>query len=231
MIARIPFVFALLSLLCSPAISATKIQSKTVACEGREFNYLLFAPTSSAPLPAILLLHGAGDTPQPMVDAWKNLAETEKIALVAPELPRTLEFEAIAPQVFHCVMEDARLSVRLDAKRMYAFGNSMGGYLAYDALAFMSEYFAAVAVHAMGIAPAYDSILDHATRKLPVAIYIGDRDPLVTLNSVRRTRDLLKAHGFPVRYTELANHDHNYYSVSTKVNADVWQFFVNSPRR
>lgn len=209
---------------------AGRVLVRTVTCEGAPINYLLTLPLGeaapSAKLPAVLLLHGAGDKPAPMIDAWHSLADKEKIILIAPELPRTREFEDIAPRVFHCVVEDTKLAASIDPKRVYVFGNSMGGYLAYDAMAFQSEYFAAVGVHAMGIDPQYDSILDHATRKTPVTIYIGDEDPLVPIKNVRRTVDLLKKHGFPVRYNELKNHDHNYYAVSTKVNADAWEFFL-----
>jgi len=220
------FFALILALVFAPALFATKIQAESATCGEQKFNYLLFVPAGDSAVPAILLLHGAGDTRQPMVEAWRNLAEKEKIALIAPELPRRSEFEAIAPQVFHCVVEDAKHHANLDVKRLYVFGNSMGGYLAYDALAFLSDYFAAVGVHAMGIDPQYDSILDHATRKTPVAIYIGDHDQLVSLKNVQRTRDLLLTKGFPVHYTELKNHDHNYYSVSDKVNPDVLRFFL-----
>ncbi len=178
-------------------------------------------------MPAVLLLHGAGDTPRPMIEAWSSLADKEKIILIAPELPRTVEFEAIAPSVFRCVVEDVKLVANLDSKRVYVFGNSMGGYLAYDAAAFLSDYFAAAGIHAMGIAPEFDAILDHATRKTPITIYIGERDPFVPLSSVRRTQTLLKARGFPVRYAELKDHDHNYYAVSDQVNADAWTFFLD----
>ncbi len=214
---------------CLP-VQAGRLVVRTVTCEGKPINYLItLAPadaSQTASLPAILLLHGAGDKPAPMIDAWHALADKEKIVLIAPELPRTEEFEEIAPRVFRCVVEDAKLAANLDPKRVYIFGNSMGGYLAYDALAFQSEYFAAVGVHAMGIDPKYDSILDHASRKTPATIYIGDSDPLVALKSVRRTEELLKKRGFPVRYTEIKGHDHNYYAVSKKVNADAWEFFL-----
>jgi len=221
---------AILVLLFALPANAGRVLVRTVTCEGKPITYLLTAPhdetSQSAKLPAVLLLHGAGDKPAPMIDAWHSLADKEKIVLIAPELPRTVEFEEIAPRVFRCVVEDAKLAANLDPKRVYVFGNSMGGYLAYDALAFDSEYFAAVGVHAMGIDPKYDSILDHATRKTPVTIYIGDTDPLVPLKNVRRTEELLKKRGFPVRYTELKSHDHNYYAVSSKVNADAWEFFL-----
>ncbi len=220
----------ILSIVLVLPAQAGRILVRTVTCEGEPINYLLKLPPGesvpSAKLPAVLLLHGAGDKPAPMIDAWHSLADKEKIILIAPELPRTREFEDIAPRVFHCIVEDTRQAAQLDPKRIYVFGNSMGGYLAYDALAFQSEYFAAMGVHAMGIDPQYDSILDHATRKTPVTIYIGVDDPLVPIKNVRRTVDLLKKRGFAVRYNELKNHDHNYYAVSAKVNADAWEFFL-----
>jgi predicted esterase len=227
---RHPLFFALLTLAFVLPVQAGRLVVRTATCEGKSINYLLtLGPaegSKTTALPAILLLHGAGDKPAPMIDAWHALADKEKIVLIAPELPRTAEFEDIAPRVFRCVVEDAKLAANIDPKRIYVFGNSMGGYLAYDAMAFDSEYFAAVGVHAMGIDPQYDGILDHATRKTPVTIYIGDSDPLVPLKNVRRTQELLKKRGFPVRYTELKSHDHNYYAVSGKVNADAWEFFL-----
>jgi len=217
----------MLGVLLSGPVALGKVSRRVVECGGQKYGYVLFAPkTGVGELPAILLLHGAGDSPEPMVEAWRSLAEREGIVLVAPELPRKREFEAVAPDVFRCVVEDAKTVVRPDTKRLYVFGNSMGGYLAYDAAAFLSEYFAAVGVHAMGIDPEYDGILDKAKRKTPIIIYMGERDPLVSVKNVRRTKELLERKGFPVKYEEILDHDHNYYEVSKRVNAGVWEYFV-----
>jgi len=105
----------------------------------------------------------------------------------------------------------------------------MGGYLAYDAAMFESQYFAAVAVHAMRIADDYTGIVTHALRKTPISIYIGDQDQFFKEPDVRKTRDLLRNAGFPVRYVELRGHDHNYYALSDHINQDVWKFFVENP--
>ncbi|HYW66559.1 MAG TPA: alpha/beta fold hydrolase [Candidatus Dormibacteraeota bacterium] len=207
-----------------PRASATDVQTKTAVCEGTQFRYLLLVPEKESALPALLLLHGSGDSPWPMVDAWRQQAKKNKIILIAPELPLRRDFETAAPLVFKCVVEDAKRFATVEAKRVYVFGNSMGGYLAYDAAAFDSEYFAAVAVHAMGIDPDYDGILDAATRKTPIAIYMGERDPLVSLKNVRRTRELLQSKGFSVHYVELKDHDHNYYGVAERINPDIWDF-------
>ena len=121
-------------------------------------------------------------------------------------------------------MEDAAARVSLDRNRIYLFGYSMGGMYAYDAAMLESRYFAAAAVFAMGIAPSYEWIVDSAARRTPIAIYTGDRDQLVPLAEVRRTRDLLRSRGFPVRYLELAGRDHAYFVVADTVNADAWAF-------
>jgi predicted esterase len=206
---------------------ASDVASKQVQCERQKYHYVLFSPAKNGehdPLPAILLLHGAGDDPGNFLDAWKHFAGKNRIVLVAPELPREEKFEAVAPKVFRCVMDDAKQLAPIDSRRIYVFGHSMGGYLGYDAAMFDSEYFAAVAIHAMFIADQYKSILANARRKTPVAIYSGDRDELVPIEKVRQTRDLLTKSGFPVQYTELKGHGHNYYAASDSINSDVWKF-------
>jgi poly(3-hydroxybutyrate) depolymerase len=216
---------AILALFASTACwGATDANSITLRCGGSEYHYLLFSPAQSQVLPAILLLHGAGDHPANFMEAWKSIAREKQIVLIAPELPRTPQFEDQAPAVFRCVVEDAKAHTAIDARRLYVFGHSMGGYLAYDAATFDSDYFAAVAVHAMGIADEYSWIVDRAKRKTPVAIYIGDQDPFVPITRARQTRDLLVKAGFPVHYLELRGHDHDYYDLADRINADAWQF-------
>jgi len=107
---------------------------------------------------------------------------------------------------------------------VYLFGHSMGGYLAYDGALLESQYFAAAAVHAMGIDKDYEGIVGRAQRKIPLAIYVGEQDQLVSLDDVRRTQKLLKKAGFDVHYVEMAHHDHDYFAVADEVNADAWRF-------
>ena len=204
--------------------SASDVSSRNIRCDDREFKYLLFSPSESAPSPAILLLHGAGDHAENQIEPWKRLARKEGIALIALELPRDPNLEDVAMKIFHCVVEDAKQRATLDPRRIYLFGNSAGGYLAYDGATLESEYFAAAAVHAMVIADDYAWIIKRAHRKTPIAIYIGDDDQFFSLARVRKTRDLLEKEGFPVHYVELKHHDHNYYDRSDEINADVWRF-------
>jgi poly(3-hydroxybutyrate) depolymerase len=221
---RIRLLASALFLAFVAVAAASDVRSRTVRCGGVDQVYLYYSPEKASPLPVVMLLHGAGDRAVNMMDAWKRFAGKQKIVLLAPELPRDPKFEESAPGIFRCVVEDAKLFVGVDSQRVYLFGNSMGGYLAYDGAMFESRYFAAIAVHAMRIADDYEWIVTRAQRKTPIAIYIGDHDQFFSQESVRKTRDLLRKAGFPVHYVELDRHDHNYYARADDINADAWNF-------
>ena len=216
----------LICLLCASRSLSSDRTPNTVRCQGTDYTYLLYAEAHTGPAPAILLLHGAGDHATSFIENWTHLAHKKGAVLIAPEIPRDLKFEAIAPDVFRCIVEDARRQATIDATRIYLFGHSMGGYLGFDAAMFQSEYFAAAAIHGSDIADDYVSILSHAKRKIPLAIYIGDNDQFFPLAHVHKTRDRLKKGGFPVHFVEIVGHDHNYYRVAEQVNADAWKFFA-----
>ena len=236
---RLVSALVFLSFFSSASHAISNSGSKTVHCADIKQQYVYFNPEPEKPkdrkvrtdraLPTVVLLHGAGDVAENMIAAWKKLAAQEGILLLAPQLPRDPKFEDSAPAVFRCVVEDARKIAAIDSSRVYLFGNSMGGYLAYDGAMFESKYFAAISVHAMRIADDYTWILNRAERKTPISIYIGDHDQFFKEEAVRQTRDLLRKAGFPVRYVELRNHDHNYYAVSDQVNQDAWNFFQENP--
>jgi poly(3-hydroxybutyrate) depolymerase len=214
----------MLSLSEGTLAASVDVPSVTAHCGSVEQVYRYYSPDKDHPLPAVMLLHGAGDRAGNMMDAWKRLAQKKKIVLLAPELPRDPKFEDSAPAIFRCVVEEAKQFVAVDPQRVYLFGNSMGGYLAFDGAMFESQYFAAVAVHANRIAEEYTGIVARAQRKTPIAIYIGDQDQFFSVASVRKTRDLLVKSGFPVHYVVLTNHDHNYYARADEINSDAWKF-------
>jgi len=223
------FYFASALALAAIPGAAGAVTLRKASCEGVSYSYLLEAPPGNRPKPAVLLLHGAGGHAHDLLIPWRSFAETHDLVLIAPELTNKRAFEAIAPAVFRCVVEDARKVASVDPKRIFILGNSMGGYLAYDAAMFESQYFAAVAVHAAAIDPDFEGILSKAARKIPIAIFIGNEDPLVPIGGVRWTRDRLREAGFPVEYEEIAGHDHHYEQVADRLNREAWKFFEAHP--
>src|SRR5579859_3425881 len=129
----------LVLLLAVRGAFGSDVRSRSAHCGAGEQIYLYYSPDADQSLPVVMLLHGAGDRAANMVDAWSQFAKKKRIALLAPELPRDPKFEDSAPGVFRCVVEDARHVVGIDPRRVYLFGNSMGGYLAFDGAMFESQ--------------------------------------------------------------------------------------------
>ena len=99
------------TVLLAVALSSAGLSSPkhhTVTCDQRAYDYVLSAPKSHDRLPAIMLLHGAGGQASEMVELWAPLAAREHVVLIAPQLPRELAFEQVAPAVFRCVLADAK---------------------------------------------------------------------------------------------------------------------------
>ena len=213
-----------LSMLALSCVLAAGPSRHSVMCNQRSYDYLLSAPRAHDRLPAIMLLHGAGGQSSEMVELWTSLAAREHIVLIAPQLPRELAFEQEAPSVFRCVLADAERSAAIDSERVYLFGYSMGGYLAFDGAMFDSDIFAGAGVYASVIDPGYDSIVNQAKWKIPIALFIGDRDQFNSIDRARRTRALLEKNGFPVHYVEFPGQDHSYMPVRDSVNDDAWRF-------
>jgi polyhydroxybutyrate depolymerase len=184
---KTPFVLLLSMLLVISAAFAADFTHRKIQCDTRDMEYVAYIPPAAAnqPLPVIVLLHGAGDQADNFIQAWKSLAQKKQIVLIAPQLPRDRTLEPHIPKILPCLVEDVRKQGSLDPRRIYLFGYSMGGYLGYDGALLDSDYFAAAAIHAMGIDDEYADIAKQATRKIPIFISIGDRDQLVSLDQVR----------------------------------------------
>ena len=211
-----------------PGLEQRQVQFQQVI-----YPFYVFVPSSlngTHSAPALLLIHGGGGDGPGMIALWQTFAEANGIILVGPTLPLGGNFETdVAPQLYPMIMDAARREWNIDATRVYLFGVSAGGYTVFDVSMFDSQYFTAGGVFAAVITPDYDWIVQKATRKIPIAIFIGDRDQFFTVAQAQGTRDLLVANGFPVSLTIFPNLDHNYGAVANTVNADAWTFFSQAP--
>ena len=74
--------------------------------------------------------------------------------------------------------------------------------------------------------PEETGVIAYAARKVPIAMFVGTRDPLVPVEFVRAARDALAGAGIPVQLTEIPGHTHNYYERSKEINHDAWAFLT-----
>ena len=206
----------------------TGISQATLRFGQSQYTYYVYTPSTysaSNPGPAMLLIHGGGGNGLDLLPYWKNLAESQRMILVGPTFPLGAQFETQVKDLYPALMNDARKTWTVDANRIYIFGYSAGGYTSFDAALLDSTYFASAGVFAAIITPDYYWEVQQATRKTPIAIYLGDHDQFFTVAQVQATRDELVANGFTVHLVVLPNQDHNYGAAATSVNADLWSFF------
>lgn len=215
--------------LSGAAAEKPEVRKETVNSGGRARTYWLFVPeggAADAARPLLLLLHGSTRNGETLAKPWKDLAAKEGIVLAAPDSLDSAHWSSPSdgPAFLRDVVEDVRARTPIDARRVLLFGHSAGACFALEMGALEATYFAAVAIHA-GAVPSDDfTTFDWASRKIPYGIWIGTRDAYFPLDAVRATRDALKARGFPVEYSEMPGHTHDYYGSAKDINRTVWDF-------
>jgi len=208
---------------------AQRIQKATIESQGKKRTYYLVLPdklTPEQPAPLLMLLHGSGRNGLSLVEKWKDLAIKEGIVLVGPDAIRSEGWKAPAdgPDFLHELISELKSKYPIDPHRMYLFGHSAGATFALYMALFESEYFAATAIHAGALEANDRGIVERAKRKIPIYIVVGTVDRFFPLGDVRATRDMLNQNGFNAQLTEMKGHDHWYYDLAPRINADAWNF-------
>jgi poly(3-hydroxybutyrate) depolymerase len=219
----------LLPVAAAGAATGEKIEKGSVTSEGKKRTYYLFVPegvSKEKPAPLLVLLHGSGSNGKLLVEHWQKLAAQEGFILAGPDARDPVQWgmPQDGPLFLRDLVEELKKTQPVDPARVYLFGHSAGAVFALYMTALESEYFTAVAVSAGAMRENTYSMLDEAERKVPVALFVGTKDPFFPLSVVRGTRDAYKQRGFPVELTEIPNHDHYYYKRSAEINAKAWEF-------
>jgi poly(3-hydroxybutyrate) depolymerase len=205
-----------------------KIVNESILSQKKKRSYYLFVPAGlTAPAPLIVLLHGSGRNGLSLVEKWKDLAAKEGFIVVGPDADSGGGWSAPrdGPDFLHDLVEALKTKYSIDPRRVYLFGHSAGAVFALMMSTVESEYFAATAIHAGAFRTREEyQTIGNATRKIPLAIWVGTVDPFFHLADVRATRDAFRSAGFTVEVTEMPGHDHWYYDLAPGINQSAWQF-------
>jgi poly(3-hydroxybutyrate) depolymerase len=184
-------------------------------------------PEKQGPMPVVVLLHGSGRSGEIMAQAWKDLAGREGFIVAAPDAfdPSTWQSMLDPPEFFQAVIEQVKAIHAVDESRIYLFGHSAGAAYALFLAVVDSNLFAATAIHAGALESDPHGLFEQADRKMPIAMWVGDRDPNFPVDVVEATRRLYAENGYDIKLNLIANHDHNYYVISDQVNGKAWEFF------
>jgi poly(3-hydroxybutyrate) depolymerase len=218
-------------LLCAllPAIPASakeKISKLSFDFSGHSRAMCVVVPDRPDPMPVVVLLHGSGRNGEIMAQAWKDLAGREGFIVAAPDSfnPAAWQSTVDPPEFFKAVVDQVKAAHPIDENRIYLFGHSGGAAYALFLAILDSDLFAATAIHAGALQSNPEGLFDQAERKMPIAIWVGDRDPFFPVDAVEATRKLYAANGYDIKVNLIPNHDHDYYAISDQVNAKAWEF-------
>lgn len=178
--------------------------------------YMLFVPrayTADRDWPAILFLHGAGETGTdgalaakvgigPAVEIRKS---TFPFFVVLPQSRRGSWTSGPDPVRALAILEEVQAQYRIDRDRVHLTGISMGGYGTWGLAAREAGRWASIAPVCGGGNPRDAARIKH----IPCWAFHGDADDVIPVRKSREMIAALQAEGAAPRYTEFKNVGHN----------------------
>jgi predicted peptidase len=174
--------------------------TKRIDCD-----YLLFLPRDYQPRgkrwPLILFLHGAGERGDNADRIKKN--GLPKILGQRPDFP----FIVVSPQcpaegwwsseILATLLDEVEKKYRVDRKRIYLTGLSMGGFGTWNLAMEQPDRFAAIAP----ICGRGNPLLSHRIKHVPVWVFHGAKDKVVPLSNSHEMVRSLRRHGAKPKFT------------------------------
>lgn len=208
-----------------------------------EARYLLFLPggyadDDSKQWPLILFLHGAGERGTNLLQVTRH--GPPRIVENNPDFP----FIVVSPQcppgqrwdtdVLVALLDEVERLYRVDQRRIYLTGLSMGGFGTWNLGLTHPERFAAIAPICGGGDPLVLLLGDPARRKavqtLPVWAFHGARDPVVRLEESERMVNALRKIGAQnVQLTVYPKAQHDSWT-ETYDNPRLYEWFLEHRR-
>ncbi|HEX2908070.1 MAG TPA: prolyl oligopeptidase family serine peptidase [Phototrophicaceae bacterium] len=180
--------------------------------------------------PLILFLHGMGERGDDLEVVKKHglarIAEEQpellaRFVVVSPQCPLDLtwpdELDALNALLDHCLQQ-----YRIDRRRVYLTGLSMGGYGTWFLGMAHPERFAALAPICGGGVSARASTL----KATPIWVFHGAKDRVVSPSESKRMVKALKACGNKVKLTLYPEADHDSWT-ETYNNPELYEWFLS----
>jgi predicted peptidase len=196
--------------------------------DGSESKYVLFIPhdyKGDRPYPAILFLHGAGETgtdgkKQATVGLGPAIRKQEKtfpfIAVFPQSKERTWRADSADGQRALAILAEVEKQYKVDPKRVYLTGLSMGGYGTWSqAIAHPDKWAAIVPICGGAVRPKEENAAEklkaaaEKIKHIPCWCFHGDADQAVPVQLSRDMIKALKDAGADPKYTEYPGVGHN----------------------
>ncbi|HVS34479.1 MAG TPA: prolyl oligopeptidase family serine peptidase [Gemmataceae bacterium] len=214
------------SLLRADEFTTGLLDRTYIDADGKEAKYALFVPLdykADKAYPLILFLHGSGETGtdgkmQTYVGLGPVLRMNAKkfpcFVLLPQSQDRSWQADSKDAQRALAVLDAVEKEFKIDEKRVYLTGLSMGGFGTWSLAQKNPERWAAIVPVCGGGDPNQAKVI----KDIPCWIFHGDADKSVPVDRSRAMVEALKAAGGQPKYTEYAGVGHN-----------SWEMAYNTP--
>jgi len=204
-----------------------------------KFDYFLYLPDgyeeSKAEYPMIMFLHGAGERGSD-ISLLKNNGIPGRISKEGKEFP----FIIVSPQcpkddwwggplnipALNGLVDEIAETYRVDKKRIYLTGLSMGGFGTWEMAVNYPKKFAAIAPVCGGGNPKKVK----AIKDLPIWVFHGAKDNVVDIKKSQEMVDALKKEGSDVTFTIYPEANHNSWT-ETYNNPELYSWFLQQTNK
>ena len=198
--------------------------------------------------PLLLFMHGMGDRGANVLllakaSPFKMIREKGPLpfVIVAPLLSRSTEFFSFPGKYLEGVLDEITRRYRIDEKRVYLAGLSLGGEAAYRFALEHPEKVAAMASLSGLLAtdvPRYysreiremDGISLSRLKDVPAWEIHGAGDAIVPIQLAKRLVEEFGRSGVEIRFTVLTDHDHDVWS-DTFTDPEFYEWFLRHEKR
>ncbi len=231
---------------------------RELTLEGRRYRYQVFVPAAAAataPLPIVLFLHGSGErgrdgrqqTEAGVGPYLRTQAATFPALVVLPQVPDDEEWMGVNARMALAALDATATEFQADPARTYLTGMSMGGYGTWEVALLQPQRFAALVpvcgaikapreeretLYVTEMAAEADPYTALATRlkQVPVWIFHGGRDDVVSPEDDRALYRAARAVGANMRYSEYPDGNHNAWD-PTYTDPAMWAWLFRQARR
>jgi predicted esterase len=180
------------------------------------------APERSGPMPAVILLHGAGKDGLSLVDMWHETAMAQGFVVIAPDMSPAPPPDAVGPydaRIAVEVLEHARAVFDIDPDRIALFGDGRGAVAAQVWANRIDGPWRAVAAHGATVDPQTPQPVG---RGVPVRLYLGSEHPAEPVGSALVSGTAMARAGHAFELIRMRGHDDWFYGVGERVAEDAW---------
>lgn len=197
-----------------------------------KLNYLLHLPEpyeqrADETWPLILFLHGAGergnDIEKVKIHGIPKIAERNPafpFIACSPQCPKDSDWR-IERDAVMALLDEIVTGYRVDKRRIYLTGLSMGGYGTWDLACEYPGEFAAIVPICGGGNPERAKALIHT----PVWVFHGAQDNIVPIRESEKMVERLQAIGGDVKFTVYPDANHNSWT-ETYDNPELYEWML-----